>query len=140
MPTIAAKVYITIGRSNEQIHQLRLVVVTSDLVGLRGAATALSLLVMSAGLAYIVHEYCTQSHLSTESYSRAMQGLRYTRGFKKYTAVFRLVPEYGIKVGKLLWWRISGGRSRRGRRSLVWTADTQLYRLNNLESHYTRGR
>ncbi|KAA6408754.1 MAG: hypothetical protein FRX48_07097 [Lasallia pustulata] len=105
-----------------------------------GGATALSIIVMSGGLAYIVHEYCTQSHLSTESYPRAMQGLRLTRRFKKYTAIFRVVPGFGIKLGKLLWWKISNGRSKKGRRSLIWTADTQLYRLNNLESTYTRAR
>lgn len=136
IPTTAAMVSITTGRFN----------LTSTFVGVsdrpipRGGATALSIIVMSVGLAYIVHEYCTQSHLSTESYTRAMQGLRFTRRFKKYTAIFSFVPSFGIKVGKLLWWRISNGRSRKGRRSLVWTADTQLYRLNNLESNYTRAR
>lgn len=38
-----------------------------------GLSTALSIFVMSAGLAYIVHEYCTQSHFSTEDYGRAMK-------------------------------------------------------------------
>ena len=41
-----------------------------------GSANALSMFVMSAGLAYIVHEYCTQSHFSS-----------------KYTAIYiRSVP------------------------------------------------
>ena len=31
-----------------------------------GSANALSMFVMSAGLAYIVHEYCTQSHFSSK--------------------------------------------------------------------------
>ena len=39
-----------------------------------GAATALSCFVMSCGLIYVVIEYCTQSHISTEDYGRAMQG------------------------------------------------------------------
>lgn len=97
-----------------------------------GASTALSIFVMSAGLAYIVHEYCTQSHFSTEHYGRAMQGLRMTRWWKKYTYFVRVVPDMVIKGGKLCWFKIKGGKARRGRRSLVWTADTELYRLSNL--------
>lgn len=31
---------------------------------------------MAGGLIYIVIEYCTQSHLSTEDYGRAMTGLK----------------------------------------------------------------
>ena len=101
-----------------------------------GTSTALSIFVMSAGLAYIVHEYCTQSHFSTESYDRAMQGLKLTRRFKKHTAIFRVIPDMGIKFGKLCFFKITGGKSRKGRRSLVWTADTQLYRLSNLNLGY----
>lgn len=113
-----------------------------------GAATALSVTVMSAGLGYIVHEYCTQSHFSTEHYGetmfavrprtladwlgRAMKGLKHTRRFKKHTRFVRTVPDTAIRCGKWVWWKVSGGMSRRGRRSLIWTADTQLYRLSNL--------
>ena len=97
-----------------------------------GAATGLSISVMTIGLAYIVTEYCTQSHISTEDYDRAMQGLRFTRWFKKHTRFVGVVPDMVIRVGKLIFYKVSGGRSRRGRRSLVWTADTQLYRLNTL--------
>ncbi|KAL8724931.1 MAG: hypothetical protein Q9181_006613 [Wetmoreana brouardii] len=45
-----------------------------------GIATGLTLFVMSVGLLYVVFEYCTQSHLSTEHYGRAMNGLEQTRG------------------------------------------------------------
>ncbi|KAL8788935.1 MAG: hypothetical protein Q9195_007050 [Heterodermia aff. obscurata] len=90
-----------------------------------GAATALSITVMSAGLAYIAVEYCTQSHLSTDDYARAMQGLKQTRRFKRYTLLFRAVPDAIIKAAKLLSYKSSGGRTRPGRRSLVWTVKTR---------------
>jgi len=41
--------------------------VASGLFVYWGAATALSITVMSAGLAYVVHDYYTQSHFSTEN-------------------------------------------------------------------------
>ncbi|KAL8811648.1 MAG: hypothetical protein Q9200_001618 [Gallowayella weberi] len=87
-----------------------------------GLATGLSLLVLSLGLAYIVFEYCTQAHLSTENYTRALRGLKHTRWFKKHTLFIRLLPDVLITWGKLAWHKLRGGKSRRGRRSLVWTA------------------
>lgn len=96
-----------------------------------GAGTALSCFVMACGLIYIVLEYCTQSHISTEDYGRAMQGLRMTRWFRKHTRFIRFVPNHTIRLGKLLFWKLNGGRSRRGRRSLVWTEHTEHHvRLN----------
>ncbi|KAL8887976.1 MAG: hypothetical protein Q9205_006270 [Flavoplaca limonia] len=86
-----------------------------------GIATGVSLLVMSVGLAYIVFEYCTQSHLSTEDYNRAMNGLKHTRWFKKHTRFIRIVPDVLINWGKLFWHKMTRGKSRRHRRSLVWT-------------------
>ncbi|KAI4275592.1 MAG: hypothetical protein LQ337_003104 [Flavoplaca oasis] len=76
---------------------------------------------MSVGLAYIVFEYCTQSHLSTEDYDRAMNGLKHTRWFKKHTRFVRVVPDVLINWGKLFWHKMTRGKSRRHRRSLVWT-------------------
>ena len=61
-----------------------------------------------------------------------MTGLRHTRHFKKYTRFFRVIPQYFIKMGKTAWSKISGGITNPERRSLVWTAETQLYRLSNL--------
>ncbi|CAF9941663.1 MAG: hypothetical protein HETSPECPRED_003845 [Heterodermia speciosa] len=90
-----------------------------------GAATALSITVMTAGLAYIAVEFCTQSHLSTEDYGRAMQGLKQTRRFKRYTLVFRAIPDLVIKAAKLLSSKSSRGRTRPGRRGLVWTMKTR---------------
>ena len=67
-----------------------------------------------------------------EHYGRAMKGMKHTRRFKKYTRIFRVVPQYVVGKGKIVWSKISGGRTIPGRRSLVWTAETQLYRLSNL--------
>lgn len=75
---------------------------------------------MAVGFAFIVTEYCTQSHLSTECYADAAQGLRRTRWFKKHTYFFRGI-EYVIEFGKLLCLKIFGRHVHRGRRSLVWT-------------------
>ena len=80
---------------------------------------------MSAGLAYIVVEYCTQGHLSTEHYGRAMHGLKQTRRFKRYTLVFRAIPDMAIKAGKRLFRVSRHGERRPSRRSLVWTMKTQ---------------
>ncbi|KAL8964433.1 MAG: hypothetical protein Q9183_004450 [Haloplaca sp. 2 TL-2023] len=85
-------------------------------------ATGVSLLVMSLGLLYVAFEYCTQSHLSTEHYGRAMDGLKQTRRFKKHTIFVRKIPDAVINLGKLIGHKITRGQSRRERRSLVWTA------------------
>lgn len=87
-------------------------------------ATSLSLAVLTVGLLYIVEEYCTQSHLSTQDYSCAMQGLRGVRRYKKFTRWVRSAFGSGVVGGgKWLWWKVSGGRSMRGRRSLVWKVE-----------------
>ncbi|KAL8952061.1 MAG: hypothetical protein Q9222_002013 [Ikaeria aurantiellina] len=86
-----------------------------------GIATGLSLLVLTFGLSYIAIEYCTQSHLSTENYGRAMAGLKHTRWFKKHTLFIRAVPDAAINMGKLIWHKLTKGKARRTRRSLVWT-------------------
>ena len=93
---------------------------------------------MGVAFAFIVIEYCTQSHLSTENYADAMQGLKRTRQFKKYTAWLRDVPDFIISIIKRLWskfiWRRStrysqdlqaGRYGQGGRRSLLWTWKTK---------------
>lgn len=79
---------------------------------------------MATAFAFIVTEFCTQSHLSTEDYADAAQGLRRTRWFKKHTYFLR-VPGYLIKVGKRVCHKIFGRHVDRGRRSLVWTWKTR---------------
>ncbi|KAL9601234.1 MAG: hypothetical protein Q9219_002639 [cf. Caloplaca sp. 3 TL-2023] len=82
---------------------------------------ALSCTVMAVGLWYIVHEYCTQGHMSTEHYGRAMQGLRWTRWYKRHTRFVRFLPNRVLRFCKKIGYVFTGGRTRRIRRSLVWT-------------------
>lgn len=89
-----------------------------------GFGTAVSCAVLATSLAFIVVEYCTQSHLSTERYDDAMQGLRAVRRFKKYTHLFRRVPDDVIEFVKRLYHKVFRKGSRGGRRSLVWTWKT----------------
>ncbi|KAL8797453.1 MAG: hypothetical protein Q9195_000269 [Heterodermia aff. obscurata] len=105
------------------------------------AGTGLSTGIMGIAFAFVVIEYCTQSHLSTEDYGDAMQGLRRTRQFKKYTAWLRDVPDFIINIIKRLWskiWRRStiyskdlqiGRYGQGGRRSLLWTWTTKRKRV-----------
>ena len=79
---------------------------------------------MAGAFAFIVTEYCTQSHLSTEGYADAAQGLRRTRRFKKYSFFFG-ASGYLIEVGKRVCHKIFGRYVDRGRRSLVWTWKTR---------------
>lgn len=83
---------------------------------------------MSIAFAFILVEWCTQSHLSTENYDNAMQGLRRTRRFRKYTAWLRGFPNLIIRLTKRWWFMMHGRRTQaaRGRRSLVWTWQTKL--------------
>ena len=87
---------------------------------------------MAVAFVFILVEWCTQSHLSTENYESAMQGLRRTRSFKKYTAWLRGIPNLVILTGRWAWFVVTR-RSRRydvkgrkgwERRSLVWTWQT----------------
>ncbi|KAL9034411.1 MAG: hypothetical protein Q9180_005423 [Flavoplaca navasiana] len=117
----AARLAIVVGSRNLNGLKIYEYYAAHGVYKIWGIATGLSLLVMSVGLAYIVFEYCTQSHLSTEDYDRAMNGLKHTRWFKKQTRFIRTVPDVLINWGKLFWHKITRGKTRRGRRSLVWT-------------------
>ena len=92
------------------------------------AGTAVSTAVMGIAFAFIVVEWCTQSHQNTENYEDAMQGLRRTRRFKKYTAWLRGFPNLIIAAAKRGWFIMLMRRTQRGvgeRRSLVWTWQTK---------------
>ena len=54
-----------------------------------------------------------------------MRGLKQTRRFKRLTLVIRSLPDTTIKLAKALANKITGGRTRPGRRSLVWTKVTE---------------
>lgn len=97
-----------------------------------GSGTALTCAVLTVSLLFIVVEYCTQSHLSTEEYENAARGLWTVRRFKKYTYYFRRVPDYFIDVVKRVFHQLLGNRSRRGRRSLVWSSKVNRPQLPRL--------
>lgn len=83
---------------------------------------------MAFSFAYIVLEWCTQSHLSTEDYRKASRGLKRTRAFKKWTSWIRDGPNAVITGVMAVRYKLRRGRGRSGRRSLVWTAYTKPYR------------
>ncbi|MCJ1469601.1 hypothetical protein MMC07_008236 [Pseudocyphellaria aurata] len=108
-----------------------------------GFGIAVSCAVMAIGFAFVVTEYCVQSHLSTEEYANAVRGLMRTRRFKKYAHVFRDIPEHLIAFGKFCCHKIFGRHIRDGRRSLVWTwktksASTPLAVNENTRLHISR--
>lgn len=69
-----------------------------------GCGTALSCVFLAAGLMYIVVEYYTQSHLNTEDYESAAQGLRKVRRFKKRTVWFRHLAKFLLKSMHVMTW------------------------------------
>lgn len=80
--------------------------------------TLLSCTVMGTSLLYIAVEWCSQSHLWTADYEKAMTGLKRTRRFKKYTVGLRCIPDWLINQVGIH--RPSFLGEGRGRRSLVW--------------------
>ena len=80
---------------------------------------------MAVAFAFVLVEYCTQSHLSTVDYADAARGLRRTRVFKKHTYFCRRITEYLIECGKSVSHKMFGRYVRRERRSLVWTWKTR---------------
>lgn len=104
-------------------------------------ATALPCFIMSIGFAFVVLEWCTQSHLSSEDYGKASRGLRRTRWFKKHTAWFRDIPEVLIElVLKVRYNLVCGHAERPGRRSLVWTWQTKQRPPGTIEGSGVRNR
>lgn len=79
-------------------------------------------------MVYIVAEYCTQSHLSTEEYQAASQGLLWTRRFKKRTVWFRKLLGLADTMASMAWrivlfpFHAATGRKLRSplSKSLVW--------------------
>jgi hypothetical protein len=81
-------------------------------------------------MAYIVTEWCLQSHLSTANLRNASNGLWYTRRFRWLTSPFRDAVHYSIEGcyavrGSLSSRRAASGHarpSRQNRRSVRWTS------------------
>lgn len=92
-----------------------------------GVGTSLSCAVLVVGLAYIVAEFCTQSHLATEDFRNASEGIRFTRRFKKYTYWIRLLLGLWDKILLLIWkvvripWQSATGREPTAfNKTLIW--------------------
>jgi hypothetical protein len=75
-------------------------------------ALCLCLIVMVLSFAFIIAEWCTQSHMATDNYKKAMKGLARTRTFKWLTSPIRDAVDFVIIKVKLL--------IGRERKSLVW--------------------
>ncbi|KAH0562977.1 hypothetical protein GP486_002455 [Trichoglossum hirsutum] len=76
-------------------------------------ALCLSLVIMCLSFAFIIAEWCTQSHLATEDFENAMDGLQRTRAFKWATSRIRNAVDFVITKFK----SITLGQERK---SLVW--------------------
>ena len=93
-------------------------------------ATAFSSTIMAAAMAYIVTEWCLQSHLSTANLKNASNGLWYTRRFRWLTSPFRDAVHYSIEGCYTVRRSLSSqraasghaGPSRQNRRSVRWTS------------------
>ncbi|CAD6566990.1 MAG: hypothetical protein ASARMPRED_000454 [Alectoria sarmentosa] len=92
-----------------------------------GAGTGLSGAVLVVGLAYIVAEFCTQSHLATEDFRDASEGVKVTRWFKKYTYWLRLLLSLCDEILFLIWkvvrfpWQRATGRQPTAfNKTLIW--------------------
>ena len=79
-----------------------------------GAGVVVSCAIMGGAFAFIVVEWCEQSHLYTENYSNAKRGLRRTRRWKRCTMHSRTIFD---RIIKLIKWALG----RHQRRSLIWT-------------------
>ena len=99
--------------------------------------TTLSCAVLVVGLSYIVVEYCTQSHLATEDFESARQGIKLTRQFKKYTLWFRSLLKLSDKVLFIAWkvvrhpWqKVTGWQPTTFNKTLVWDWKVKERRMN----------
>lgn len=86
-----------------------------------GFGTGVSCLSLAAGLIYAMIEYFTQTHISTEDYHSAAQGLKTTRRFKKYTAWLRIPVNILVKCMH----KMTFGVFESNLKSLVWTFRTK---------------
>ena len=92
-----------------------------------GAGAGLAMTVLFTATAFIIAEWCTQSHLSTENYQSARRGLQMTRIWKRHTTWVRVVPNAIIEgIVHLRWVLLKSigkrGSVRPGRRSLIWSS------------------
>ena len=101
-----------------------------------GFGTAISCITMAVGLSYVANEYCTQSHLSTEDYESAAEGLRTTRRFKKCTMGLRHLASSTATLLHLLTFSIFESQSK----SLAWDWMTKDKRIWTRKAQIINGR
>lgn len=82
-------------------------------------SAVLSCFIMFTAITFLVVEWCEQSHLNTEDFGRAMEGLRVTRQWKQHTLFIRRIPDFIIWQAKRLW-HFGRDSGKRQRQSLVW--------------------
>lgn len=87
-----------------------------------GFGMGLSVTVMVFAIVFITYEYCTQSHLSSEDYNQAIQGLKMTRWFKRHLIWCYRLPATIVGKMKVVLNSIFGGRISPHRNSLLWTS------------------
>ncbi|KIW02554.1 uncharacterized protein PV09_06009 [Verruconis gallopava] len=83
--------------------------------------TVISGTILSAGLAYVVTEWCLQSHLSTLDRDAAREGLQRTRAFRRYTYYARQPLQWLVLQINGLWYIFNPPE--RKQKTLVWTKD-----------------
>ena len=95
--------------------------------------TALSTSVMLLAFVFIIMEWSTQSHLSTEDYDSARKGLERTRQFKKHTTYIRNLPGNMSRITKSCWRKCFKRRTTtsNSRQDFVWTAYTASNRTTS---------
>ena len=101
-----------------------------------GVGTGISCITMTVGLLYVVNEYCTQSHLSTEDYESAAEGLRTTRRFKKYTMWLRHLASSTANLLHVLTFSIFKSHSK----NLAWDWMTKDDRIWTRKAQIINGR
>ncbi|KAL8687859.1 MAG: hypothetical protein Q9224_005032, partial [Gallowayella concinna] len=74
---------------------------------------------MLSTIVWITYEFCTQSHLSSEDYDQAMQGLKMTRWFKRHLIWCYSIPAAVVGQVKILLNKILGGSVSPRRNSLL---------------------
>lgn len=108
------------------------------------SGTSLTASVMGLSMFYITVEWCQQSHLSTEDYDDAMEGLRLTRKYRLRTmharrisrATLTQLGKLAFAIGKLI---NVVGTDKKPRKTLMWTRDiTKEPVLSRADSAYAR--
>ncbi|MCJ1461655.1 hypothetical protein MMC07_000252 [Pseudocyphellaria aurata] len=88
---------------------------------------ALSIVIMFVAIAFLVVEWCEQSHLNSVDLNKAMHGLNVTQHFKYGTTKIRRPPDYFIYLGKRMWRTLSDSwwnketMKEKGRESIRWS-------------------